>query len=198
MKATSVKIADAKPTIHDLVVQIILPPTYTSKSVVSSIALPTKHVWSWFVGSSRPSPTSPQWQPDRGLSWKPSFSSWQNMAECLMRTVRGKAMRLACWNADGVRGRKFELGHLLSKHYVHICILCEISLNPGQAFRLAHCVFHRSVRPTAVGGIVLLVRRGIVHHSVRVWSLAHLESSESIPSQIYLSQTKPSQAKANF
>ena len=65
-------------------------------------------------------------------------------------TVRYKALRLACWNADGVRGRKLELEHFLSKHGVEIFLLSETFLNPDQAFRLANYVCHRTDRPTTV------------------------------------------------
>jgi hypothetical protein len=99
------------------------------------------------------------------------------MAARLRRTVRYKALRLACWNADGVRGRKFELEHFLSQHGVVICLLSETFLNPGQAFRLANYVCHRTDRPTAGGGTAILVRRGIVHHSVPVPGLTHLEAT---------------------
>jgi hypothetical protein len=62
-----------------------------------------------------------------------------------------KPLRLACWNADGARGRKLELEHFLSQHGVDICLLSETFLNSGQAFRLAIYVCHRTDRPTAGG-----------------------------------------------
>jgi hypothetical protein len=34
-----------------------------------------------------------------------------------------KALQLAYWNADGVRGRKLQLEQLLSEHGVDICLL---------------------------------------------------------------------------
>jgi hypothetical protein len=55
---------------------------------------------------------------------------------------RGKALRLVCWNADGVRGRKLELEHFLNQHGVDICLLSEAFLNPGNVFRLANYVCH--------------------------------------------------------
>jgi len=58
------------------------------------------------------------------------------------RTDRGKALRLTCSNADGVRGRKLELEHFLNQHGVDICLLCVTVLNPGQAFSLANYVCH--------------------------------------------------------
>jgi hypothetical protein len=51
---------------------------------------------------------------------------------------RGKALRLACWNADGVRGRKLEFEHFHNQLGVDICLLSETFLNPGQAFRLCN------------------------------------------------------------
>ena len=46
-----------------------------------------------------------------------------------------------------------------------------------QAFRLANYVCHRTDRPTAGGGTAILVRRGIVHHSVSVPGLTHLDAT---------------------
>jgi hypothetical protein len=84
------------------------------------------------------------------------------MAACLRKTVRCKALRLACWNVDGARGRKLELEYVLSQHGVDICLLNETFLNPGQAFRLAN--FLPPHRQTDSGGGTDSVRRGIVHH----------------------------------
>ena len=76
-----------------------------------------------------------------------------------------------------MRGRKLELEHFLSQDGVDICLLSEAFLNPGQAFRLANYVCHRTDRPTAEGGTAILVCRGIVHHSVPVPGLTHLEAA---------------------
>ena len=101
------------------------------------------------------------------------------MAARPRRTLRYKALHLACWNADGVRGRKLELEHFLSQHGVDICLLSETFLKPDQAFRLANYsyVCNRTDRPTAGGGTAILVRRGIVHHSVPVPGLTYLEAT---------------------
>jgi len=76
-----------------------------------------------------------------------------------------------------VRGRKLELEHFLSQHCVDICLLSETFLNSGQAFRLANYVCHRTDRPSATDGTAILVRRGIVHHSVPVPGLNHVEAN---------------------
>ena len=99
------------------------------------------------------------------------------MAERPRRTERCRALRLACWNADGVRGKKLKLEHFLVQHGVDICLLSETFLNPGQTFHLANFVCHRTDRPTNGGGTAILVRRGIVHHSVPIPVLTHLEGT---------------------
>ena len=60
------------------------------------------------------------------------------MAARPRRTVGGKALSLASWNADGVWSRKLKLEHFFSQHGVNICLLRETFLNSGQAFRLGN------------------------------------------------------------
>jgi hypothetical protein len=55
-----------------------------------------------------------------------------------------KVLRLNCWNADGMRGRKFEVRHFLNQHDVVICLLSETFPNPGQAVWLVNYVCHRT------------------------------------------------------
>jgi len=89
-------------------------------------------------------------------------------------SVRGRIWQHALGGRNGVKpcasdrvgGRKLELDHFLSQHGVDICFLSETFLNPGQAFRLANYVCNRTDRPTAGGGIDILIRRGILYHSV--------------------------------
>jgi exonuclease III len=88
-----------------------------------------------------------------------------------------KALRLACWNADGVRGRKLELEHFLSQHGVEICLVTETHLRERDAFRLANYICQRTDRPTEGGGTAILVRRGIDHYAVPVLGLTQLEAT---------------------
>ena len=67
--------------------------------------------------------------------------------------------------------------HFLGQHGLDICLLSETFLNLGEAFRLPNYVCHRTDRPTAGGGMAILVRRGIPHHSVPVPSLTQLEAT---------------------
>ena len=66
---------------------------------------------------------------------------------------------------------------IFSASTVLIFVSSETFLNPGQAFRLANYVCHHTNIPTAGGGTPVLVRRGIVHHSVPVPGLTHLEAT---------------------
>jgi len=45
------------------------------------------------------------------------------MAARPKRAKWSKALRLACWNADGVRGRKQEMDIFLGQHGIDICLL---------------------------------------------------------------------------
>ena len=56
------------------------------------------------------------------------------MATRPRRTERCKALCLACWNVEGVHGRKLEPEHFLNQHCVDTCLLSKTFLNPGQAF----------------------------------------------------------------
>jgi hypothetical protein len=54
------------------------------------------------------------------------------------RANEGKALRLAYWNEDGVRGRKLELDQFISEHGVDICLLNETHSEYDQTFQLAN------------------------------------------------------------
>jgi hypothetical protein len=86
-------------------------------------------------------------------------------------------LRLACWNADGVRSRKQELDHFFGHNGIDICLLAETHLRAGEVFRLANHDCHRNDRLTEGCGTAILVRRGIVHHAVPVQGLQHLEAT---------------------
>jgi hypothetical protein len=91
------------------------------------------------------------------------------------RTV--KALRLAFWKANGVRDTRIELDHFFAQHGIDVCLLNETHLDPGQAFRFANYVCHRTHRSTKGGGTAVLVRQGIEHHALPVPGLRHLEAS---------------------
>jgi len=67
--------------------------------------------------------------------------------------------------------------HFLSQHGVDTCLLSETFLKSGQAFRVANYVCHRTDRPTTGGGTAIIVRRGIVNHSLPIPGLTHLKAT---------------------
>jgi hypothetical protein len=116
------------------------------------------------------------------------------------RANGGKALRLAYWNADGIRGRKLELDQFLSEHGVDICLLNETHLESDRPFRLVNYVCHRTDRQARGGGTAILVHRVIDCCAVPVSGLQHLEATSthlvlaSRPVKIaaaYLSPTRP-------
>ena len=70
-----------------------------------------------------------------------------------------------------------ELERFLIQHGVEICLLSETFLNPEQPFRLANYFCHHTDSPTLGGGTAILFRRGIVHHSVPILGLTHLDAT---------------------
>jgi hypothetical protein len=62
------------------------------------------------------------------------------------RANRGKALRLAYWNSDGVLARKLELDQLLSKHGVDSCLLNETDLESDRVFRFSTYVCQQTDR----------------------------------------------------
>jgi exonuclease III len=86
-------------------------------------------------------------------------------------------LRLTCWNADGVRGRKLELQQFLSEHGVDIYLLNETHLVAKRALRSVNYVCHRKDRSTPGGGTAILVHKGIDHYAVPVSGLQYLEAT---------------------
>jgi hypothetical protein len=93
------------------------------------------------------------------------------------RRAQGKALRLACWNAVGVRGKKLELEQFLNEHGIDICLLKETHLVAERALRFANYVCQRTDRPIPGGGTAILVQKGIDNYAVPVSGLQYLEAT---------------------
>jgi hypothetical protein len=108
-------------------------------------------------------------------------SSLSNMAARSRRTNIWKALRLACWNADGLRGWRIELNHFHSQHGVDTCILNGTHLGPGQVFRFANYICHWTDPSTKGRGKAILVRQGIDNPwSSRISPLTSVAGSPSL------------------
>jgi hypothetical protein len=86
-------------------------------------------------------------------------------------------LRLACRNEEMLRGRNVKLEHFLNQYGVYICFLSETFLDSGQEVQLANYVCHLTDRLTARGGTAVLFRHSIVHQSVSVPDLTHLDAT---------------------
>jgi hypothetical protein len=93
------------------------------------------------------------------------------------RTNVFKVLWLACWDSDGVSGRKLDFEYFLSHHGVDIRLLTENNLRQRAVFRLANFVSHRRDRPTEGGVTAIMVNRGIDHYAVPVYSVTRLEAT---------------------
>jgi hypothetical protein len=99
------------------------------------------------------------------------------MAARPKQTTRTKALRLACWIADGIRGKKQELEYFLGQHGIDVCRLTETGLRSSDIFRLGNYFCHRIDRLTEGGGTAILFRRGMDQHAVPVQGLEYLEAT---------------------
>jgi endonuclease/exonuclease/phosphatase family metal-dependent hydrolase len=88
-----------------------------------------------------------------------------------------KALQLACWNADGVSGRKLELDHFLGQYEIDVCLFNKPHLRSDKAFQMANYVCHCTDRLTEGGGTAVLVRRVIDHYTLPVQGRKHLEAT---------------------
>jgi hypothetical protein len=86
-------------------------------------------------------------------------------------------LRLACWNADGVRGKKQELEQFIGEHGVDFCLRNETYLEAGRALRFANYFCHRTDRTAPGGGTATLVHKGIDHYALPVSGLQYLEAT---------------------
>jgi hypothetical protein len=94
------------------------------------------------------------------------------------KRIATKALQLACWNANGIRGRKQVLAHFLGQHGIDM----SVDRDPPQVWPSLpdgklNYVCHRNNRLTAGGGTVILVCRGINYHAVPTQGLQHLEAN---------------------
>ena len=78
------------------------------------------------------------------------------------RTNGQPALRIAHWNAEGVRNKKTELQHFLKKNAIDVCCIQETHLSPPHRFFMRGFEVFRQDRETRTkGGLITLVRNTI-------------------------------------
>ncbi|GFV93656.1 hypothetical protein TNCV_1717641 [Trichonephila clavipes] len=70
-------------------------------------------------------------------------------------------LRIAAWNANGVRSRIIELRDFINKHSLDIILIQETHLRPGVSIRVPNYTLYRNDRQTQnipSGGTAILVK----------------------------------------
>jgi hypothetical protein len=70
---------------------------------------------------------------------------------------------LAYWKVNSLRSIKLELDQSLSEHGVHICLINETQLVPGQDYRMSKYFCPRINCATQDGGTMILVSMRILY-----------------------------------
>ncbi|GFW58600.1 hypothetical protein TNCV_1579321 [Trichonephila clavipes] len=89
-------------------------------------------------------------------------------------------LRIAAWNANGVRSRIVELRDFINKHSIDIILLQETLLKPGVSIRVPNYTLYRNDRETQnfpSGGTAILIKSSLKHHHLPTPSLGTVETT---------------------
>lgn len=79
--------------------------------------------------------------------------------------MNNNVIKMALWNARGVRFKKDELFQFININKIDICLLCETGLNKKYSIKHNNFYCYRYDRPQGRGGgVAILVRKNIPHH----------------------------------
>ncbi|GFY42119.1 putative RNA-directed DNA polymerase from transposon BS [Trichonephila inaurata madagascariensis] len=78
-------------------------------------------------------------------------------------------LRIASWNADGVRSRTVEMRDFIDKHRPDIFLIQETHLGPSDSLQIPNYTTYRNDRPHAPncnprGGTAILLKSSLPHH----------------------------------
>ncbi|GFW24624.1 probable RNA-directed DNA polymerase from transposon X-element [Trichonephila clavipes] len=89
-------------------------------------------------------------------------------------------LRIAAWNANGVRSRILEVRDFINKHSLDILLIQETHLRPGVSIRVPNYTLYRNDRDTQIhpsGGTAILIKSSLKHHHLPTPSLGAVEST---------------------
>ena len=72
-----------------------------------------------------------------------------------------KRIKIALWNANGIRTKTDELTYFLQKHQVDICLLNETKLTKSIKFNIRNYTTYRQDRDQCGGGVAILIKHNI-------------------------------------
>ncbi|GFV75972.1 probable RNA-directed DNA polymerase from transposon X-element [Trichonephila clavipes] len=78
-------------------------------------------------------------------------------------------LRIASWNANGVRSRTVELRDFIDKHHPDIILIQETHLGPGDTLNIPNFTTYRNDRPYTTnknpgGGTAIILKSSLSHH----------------------------------
>ncbi|GFX98075.1 hypothetical protein TNCV_4907241 [Trichonephila clavipes] len=90
-------------------------------------------------------------------------------------------LKIASWNANGVRSRTVELRDFIDKHHPDIILIQETHLGPGDTLHIPNFTTYRNDRPytpnrSPRGGTAIIIKSSLSHttHRHRHWARLRL------------------------
>ncbi|GFX75377.1 probable RNA-directed DNA polymerase from transposon X-element [Trichonephila clavipes] len=114
-------------------------------------------------------------------------------------------LRIASWNANGVRSRTVELRDFIDKHHPDIILIQETHLGPGDTLNIPNFTTYRNDRPYTTnrcprGGTAIVLKSSLSHHHTPTPPLGTAEATsvtltppngnQILITSIYISPTK--------
>ncbi|GFS42582.1 putative RNA-directed DNA polymerase from transposon X-element [Trichonephila inaurata madagascariensis] len=91
-------------------------------------------------------------------------------------------LRIASWNANGVRSRTVEMRDFIDKHRPDIFLIQETHLGPGDSLQIPNFTTYRNDRPhtpncSPRGGTAILLKSSLPHHHTPTPPMGTLEAT---------------------
>ncbi|GFS50895.1 probable RNA-directed DNA polymerase from transposon X-element [Trichonephila clavipes] len=86
-------------------------------------------------------------------------------------------LRIAAWNANGVRSRIIELRDFINKHSLDIILIQETHLRPGVSIRVPNYRNDRQTQNIPSGGTAILIKSSLKYHHIPTPTLGTVEAT---------------------
>ncbi|GFT03007.1 probable RNA-directed DNA polymerase from transposon X-element [Trichonephila clavipes] len=91
-------------------------------------------------------------------------------------------LRIASWNANGVKSRTIELRDFIDKHHPELILIQETHLGPGDTLNIPNFTTYRNDRPYATnksprGGTAIILKSSLSHHHTPTPPLVTVEAT---------------------
>ncbi|GFW76903.1 putative RNA-directed DNA polymerase from transposon X-element [Trichonephila clavipes] len=93
-------------------------------------------------------------------------------------------LRIASWNANGVKSRQMELVNFINKHSLDLILIHKTHLRPGVNFKIPNFTTNRNDRSQpntqAYGGTAILIKSSLNHHLIPTPQLRVVEATSVV------------------